>query len=188
MKRRAMNTVFSGNRKADIAITGGTLVNVLSKEMYQADVAIVENRIISTGDVSFYIGSETKIIDATGKYIVPGFVDGHIHPESSNLSVSSFASIVLEHGTTTIMTDFHEIGIVSGLKGIEAVLDEAKKTDLGVYFVVPSHVPFAPDLETSGGEFDSKIIAKALQREDAVGLSEIVAPYLINGYPDRCYP
>ena len=184
MKRRAMNTVFSGNRKADIAITGGTLVNVLSKEMYQADVAIVENRIISTGDVSFYIGSETKIIDAMGKYIVPGFVDGHIHPESSNLSVSSFASIVLEHGTTTIMTDFHEIGIVSGLKGIEAVLNEAKTTDLGVYFVVPSHVPFAPDLETSGGEFDANIIAKALQREDAVGLSEIVAPYLINGYPD----
>lgn len=184
MKRREMSEVFNGTRKADIAITGGTLVNVLSREMYEADVAIVEDRIISTGDVSFYIGKDTKIIDATNKYIVPGFIDGHIHPESSNLSVSSFASIVLEHGTTTIMTDFHEVGVVSGLKGIECVLDEAKKTDLGVYFVVPSHVPFAPDLETSGGEFDSSIIKKALQREDAVGLSEIVAPYLIQGYPD----
>jgi adenine deaminase len=119
MKRREMRPVFSGKRKADIAITGGTLVNVLSKEMYLADVAIVEDRIISTGDVSFYVGKETKIIDATGKYIVPGFIDGHIHPESSNLSIGSFASIVLEHGTTTIMTDFHEIGVVSGLKGID---------------------------------------------------------------------
>ncbi len=184
MKRREMSEVFSGTRKADIAITKGTLINVLTREMYEADVAIVEDRIISTGDVSFYIGEETKIIDATGKYIVPGFIDGHIHPESSNLSIASFASIVLEHGTTTIMTDLHEIGVVSGLKGIEATLEEAKQTDLGLYFVVPSHVPFAPNLETSGGEFDSSIIKKALQREDAVGLSEIVAPYLIQGYPD----
>jgi adenine deaminase len=184
MDRKELSAFFKGKGKADLAITGGNLVNVLSGEIYQGDVAIVDNRIISTGDVSAYISSDTKIIDATGKYVAPGFIDGHIHPESSNLSMSSFAKILLQHGTTTIMTDLHEIGVVSGLEGIEAVLDEAKKTDLGLYFVVPSHVPFAPNLETSGGIFDAAIIEKAMKRDDAVGLSEIVAPYLVNGFPE----
>ncbi len=184
MKRSELKRVYEGKRKADLIIQGGTLVNVLSKEMYQADVAIVEDRIISTGDVSVYKGSETEIFDATGKYIAPGFIDGHIHPESSNLSMRGFAKILLQHGTTSIMTDLHEIGVVSGLEGIEATLEEAKQTDLSLYFVVPSHVPFSPDMETSGGQFDASIIGKALQREDAVGLSEIVAPYVVMGYPD----
>ncbi len=184
MDRKEMSAIFEGKRKADIAVTKGNIVNVLSGEIYQGDVAIADDRIISIGDVSAYIGENTQIIDAEGKFVAPGFIDGHIHPESSNLSMTSFAKIVLQHGTTTIMTDLHEIGVVSGLEGIEAVLDEAKKTDLGLYFVVPSHVPFAPNLETSGGTFDAKIIEKALQREDAVGLSEIVAPYLINGFPE----
>ena len=184
MKRSELNRVYEGKRKADLIIQGGTLVNVLSKEMYQADVAIVEDRIVSTGDVSPYKGSDTKIFDATGKYIAPGFIDGHIHPESSNLSMRGFAKILLQHGTTSIMTDLHEIGVVCGLEGIEATLEEAKQTDLSLYFVVPSHVPFSPNMETSGGQFDASIIDKALQREDAVGLSEIVAPYVTMGYPD----
>jgi adenine deaminase len=179
-----MQAVYQGSRKADLAITGGSIVNVLSKEIYAGDIAVVEDRIISIGEVSGYIGPNTRIIDATGKYIAPGFIDGHIHPESTNLAIRSFAELLLQHGTTTIMTDLHEIGVVSGLEGIEAVLEEAKSTDLKLYFVVPSHVPFAPDLETSGGEFNAAIIEKALQREDAVGLSEIVAPYLLMGYPD----
>jgi adenine deaminase len=82
------------------------------------------------------------------------------------------------------MTDLHEIGVVCGLEGIEATLEEAKQTDLSLYFVVPSHVPFSPNMETSGGQFDASIIARALDREDAVGLSEIVAPYVVMGYPD----
>jgi len=184
MDRKSMQAVYQGSRKADLAITGGSIVNVLSKEIYAGDIAVVEDRIISIGEVSGYIGPNTRIIDATGKYIAPGFIDGHIHPESTNLAIRSFAELLLQHGTTTIMTDLHEIGVVSGLEGIEAVLEEAKSTDLKLYFVVPSHVPFAPDLETSGGEFNAAIIEKALQREDAVGLSEIVAPYLLMGYPD----
>ena len=184
MKRSELKLVYEGKRKADLIIQGGTLVNVLSKEMYQADVAIVEDRIVSTGDVSAYRGPKTEIIDAKGKYIAPGFIDGHIHPESSNLSMRGFAKILLQHGTTSIMTDLHEIGVVSGLEGIEATLEEAKQTDLSLYFVVPSHVPFSPNMETSGGQFDASIIGKALQREDAVGLSEIVAPYVVMGYPD----
>lgn len=82
------------------------------------------------------------------------------------------------------MTDLHEVGVVAGLEGIEAVLDEAADTDLKLYFVVPSHVPFSPNLETSGGSFNTEIIKKALSRPDAVGLSECVGPYILAGFPE----
>ena len=82
------------------------------------------------------------------------------------------------------MTDLHEVGVVSGLKGIESILKEAEATDLKIYFVVPSHVPFSPNLETSGGRFNPEIIRKALQRPDAVGLSECVGPYILAEFPD----
>lgn len=88
------------------------------------------------------------------------------------------------HGTTVVMADMHEIGVVGGLEAIEAVLSENEITDLKIYFLVPSHVPFAPALETSGGAFDSEIIKKALDRPDAVGLSECVGPYITNRFTD----
>ena len=87
---------------------------------------------------------------------------------------------VYKRQTTAIMTDLHEIGVVGGLEAIEAVLKEAEETDLKLYFIVPSHVPFAPNLETSGGHFNPEIIKKALQRKDAVGLSEVVGPYAVS--------
>jgi adenine deaminase len=184
MERNGLRAVYEGKVKATVAIVGGTIVNVLSGELYTGDVALLQDRIISLGDVSAYLGAETTIIDAKGKYVAPGFIDGHIHPESTNLSMAEFAKIMLLHGTTAVMTDLHEIGVVSGLEGIEATLDEAKETDLSMWFVVPSHIPFAPNLETSGGIFDAEIIAKALKRPDAIGLSEIVAPYLVMGFPE----
>lgn len=82
------------------------------------------------------------------------------------------------------MTDLHEVGVVSGLEGIESILKEAEATDLKIYFVVPSHVPFSPNLETSGGRFNPEIIRKAFQRPDAVGLSECVGPYILAEFPD----
>lgn len=176
--------VLQGKKKADLAVIGGKLVNVLSREIYQADVAVAGDTIVAVGDISAYIDENTRSIDASGKFVAPGFIDGHIHPESSNLSMGGFAEVMLKHGTTSIMTDLHEVGVVAGLEGIEAMLDELKETDLNAYFVVPSHVPFAPNLETSGGIFNPEIIEKALQRDDAVGLSEIVAPYVLMGFPE----
>ena len=182
MNQKLMNTAL-GAAPADLVIKNGKLVNVYSGEIYEGGVAICGDKIAAVGDVDYAIGEGTKVIDAEGKYITPGFVDGHIHPESSNLSPASFAEAVLKHGTTVIMTDFHEVGVVAGLEGIETVLDEMAKTDLKAYFIVPSHVPFSPNLETSGGAFDAEIIRKALAREDAVGLSECVGPYIVGGYP-----
>lgn len=176
--------VAAGNAPADLVITGGKIVNVYSGEIYDGGVAVCGGRIAAVGDVDYAIGEGTRVVDAAGGYITPGFIDGHIHPESSNLAIRSFAEIVLKHGTTSIMTDLHEVGVVAGLEGIEAVIAENEATDLNLYFVVPSHVPFSPALETSGGEFDSEVIKRALAREDAVGLSEVVGHYILAGLPD----
>ena len=176
--------VAKGLKPADLVVNNGKIVNVYSGEIYDGGVAVCGDKIAAVGDVAYCIGEGTKVIDAQGNYITPGFLDGHIHPESSSLAIRPFAEGVLLHGTTGIMTDLHEVGVVSGLEGIEAVLKEAEATDLAVYFIVPSHVPFAPNLETSGGKFDPEIIRKALQRKDAVGLSECVGHYIIAEHPE----
>jgi len=176
--------VAGGQAPADLVVKNGKIVNVYTKEIYDGGVAVANGKIAAVGDVDYAIGEGTKVIDAGGNYITPGFIDGHIHPESSSLAIRSFAELVLKHGTTAIMTDLHEIGVVGGIEAIEATLEEAKATDLKLYFIVPSHVPFAPNLETSGGHFDFEIIKNALQREDAVGLSEIVGPYILGQFPD----
>ncbi len=176
--------VAAGQAPADIVVKNGKIVNVYTKEIYEGGVAIAGDKIAAVGDVDYAIGEGTKVIDAAGNYLTPGFIDGHIHPESSNLTIRPFAELVLKHGTTAIMTDLHEIGVVAGLEGIEAVLEEAEETDLKLYFVVPSHVPFSPRLETSAGQFNYEIIKKALERKDAVGISEVVGPYILAQFPD----
>lgn len=177
-------SVAKGETPADLVIRNGKVVNVYSGEIYDGGVAICGDTIAAVGDVEYCIGEGTRVVDAEGKYLTPGFLDGHIHPESSSLAIRPFAEAVLAHGTTGIMTDLHEVGVVSGLEGIEAILKEAEATDLKIYFVVPSHVPFSPNLETSGGRFNPEIIRKALKRPDAVGLSECVGPYITAGFPD----
>lgn len=177
MNRELIRTAL-GKREADLAVVNGRIVNVYSGEIYPGGVAVCGDRIAAVGDVAYAVGPHTKVIDANGAYLTPGFIDGHIHPESTSLAIRPFAQIMLQHGVTAVMTDFHEVGVVAGLKGIEAVLDEAKQTDLKVYFVVPSHVPFSPNLETSGGLFDPGVIREALKRPDAVGLSECVCTYI----------
>jgi len=176
--------VAGGKGPADVVIENGKIVNVYTGEIYDGGVAIVDDRIAAVGDVEYCKGASTQVVDAGGMFITPGFIDAHVHPESSDLSIRSFAEAVLKHGTTTIMTDLHEIGVVSGLEGIEAIIEENEITDLNMFFVVPSHVPFSPLLETSGGVFNAEIIKKALEREDAVGISEVVGHYILAGFPD----
>ena len=176
--------VAGGSKPADVVISNGRIVNVYTGEIYDGGVAISGQTIAAVGDVDYCVGEGTKTIDAEGAFITPGFIDGHIHPESSDLAIRPFAEAVLKHGTTSIMTDLHEVGVVSGLEGIEAVIEENQATDLNLYFVVPSHVPFSPALETSGGSFNPSIIREALKRPDAVGISECVGPYVLADLPD----
>ena len=115
-------SVAKGETPADLVIRNGKIVNVYSGEIYEGGVAVCGDTIAAVGDVDYCVGENTRVVDAEGKYLTPGFLDGHIHPESSSLAIRSFAEAVLSHGTTGIMTDLHEVGVVSGLEGIEAIL------------------------------------------------------------------
>ena len=176
--------VSMGKTPADVVVKNGRIVNVYTGEIYEGGVAIAGDRIAACGDVTYAIGEKTTIIDAEGNFIVPGFIDGHIHPESSALSPARFAEVALCHGTTSVFTDFHEIGVVGGMAAMEAVMEEVKTTALKFHWVMPSHVPFSPGLETSGGSINPEIIRQALKREDVVGMSEVVSAYIAMGLPD----
>ena len=179
-----LHQVAMGKVPADLVIKNGQIVNVFTSEIYPGGVAVAGDKIAAVGDVDYAIGENTTVIDAGGKYITPGFIDGHIHPESANLSMPRFAEVVLAHGTTSIFTDLHEIGVVGGMEAMVASLDEGKQTPLKFYWVIPSHIPFSPMLETSGGTINADIIEKALEREDVVGLSEAVSFYVAFEHPD----
>lgn len=172
--------VALGKEPADLVIKEGNLVNVYTGEIYEADVAVKEKFIVKVGKVGKCIGKNTKIINAKGKYLLPGFIDGHIHIESSMLSIPRFAEAVLPHGTTAVATDFHEIGIILGIKGIRFMLDVAKQTPLKVFLMVPSHIPFMPGLETTGFKFVLRDIEEALTWEESVALSEVVSVQLLS--------
>ena len=114
--------VALGNQPADLIITGGRLVNVLTREIYFADISVSGGRIAAVGKLEpGAFGEKTRIINANGYYLVPGFIDAHIHFESSMLTFRSFNRLVLPHGTTVIASDVMEISIVSGYKAIQEV-------------------------------------------------------------------
>ncbi len=170
--------------RATLAVTNGRLVNVCTGEMYEGGVACYGDKIIAQGEIDYAIGEATKVIDAGGRPIVPGFLEGHIHPESANLSPGRFAEVVLEHGTTSTFSDFHEIAIVGGIDGVNAALDEVTRTPLNFFWIVPSHVPFSGKFETSGGYFNSDIVGAAMKRDEAWGLSEVVSKFVLDENED----
>uniref|UniRef100_UPI0030EB38D1 amidohydrolase family protein n=1 Tax=Bacillus subtilis TaxID=1423 RepID=UPI0030EB38D1 len=117
--------VSAGRQKADTVIKNGKIMDVFNQEWISADIAITGGVIVGLGD---YEGEE--VIDAEGQMIVPGFIDGHVHNESSMVTPIEFAKAVLPHGVTTVITDPHEIANVSGAKGISFMIEQAKKAPL----------------------------------------------------------
>lgn len=139
------NYIDAGAAKiaADIVIENGTLVNVDTAEYYKANVAIYHDRIVAVdADVSDYLNEDTKHIDATGKYIVPGLIDGHIHVECSKLSLTRFAQAVVPHGTTSIVSGLDEYISVVGLDGLTEVFDELAKLPMKVFWGLPYKTPY----------------------------------------------
>jgi adenine deaminase len=120
--------VAKGVEHADLVVINGKIVNVYSGEIYEGGVAVSGDKIAAIGDVAYCIGPETEIVDAKGNYLTPGFIEGHMHPESTSMAIRNFAACILKRGTTSVMTDLHEVGVVSGLEGIEAILEEARTT------------------------------------------------------------
>jgi len=166
-----------GRIKADLVIKNGTLVNVYTGELIEnINVAVKGDRIAHIGSkIDHVIGDNTKVIDAKGNYLVPGFLDGHVHIESSMLLPSEFAKAVLPHGTTAVFADPHEIANVLGLKGIKLMLEDSKDLPLKVYIAIPSCVPASfPEFETAGASIGPKEVEEVLQWENVVALAEMM--------------
>ena len=165
-----------GEEKADLVIKNAQIVNVLSEEIYKADVAIKDGIIAGIG--SGYVGE--KEIDAAGKYISPSFIDGHVHIESSMLLPSEFAKMVVPSGTTTVVADPHEISNVIGLHGISFMREASKDLPLDVYMMLPSCVPASP-YETSGFELNSYDLSMLIDSPWVLGIAEMMNfPGVIN--------
>jgi len=173
---RDLALVASGVRPAEMVIRGGRWVNVHSGEILDnTDVAIFGGRIAYCGpDASPMIGPETELIDAASRYLVPGLVDAHMHIESTMLTVRAFAQAVLPRGTTTAFVDPHEMANVLGLEGVRLMVEEANVTPMRIYVQVPSCVPAAPGLETSGTEIGPAEVAEAMSWDDVIGLGEVM--------------
>ena len=145
--------VALGALPADIVIKGGNLVNVLTREIYKADIVIFGNRVAATGACDYQVSPDTKVIDASGKWIAPGFMDPHMHLESTAITVTELAKRIVPRGVTTVVEDPHEFANVLGVKGIKLFFEEAKGLPLRFLLRVPGHVPaMPPEIETSGAE------------------------------------
>lgn len=182
MTRTLVDTAM-GRQKADLVIRDSTLVNVNSGEILEnQDVVVRKDRIALVGDAQHTIGSATQILDAEGKYLVPGFIDGHVHIESAMVTVTQFARAVLPHGTTTVFVDPHEIANVLGFDGVRLFLDEARGVPLKVLITFPSCVPAAPGFETSGAMIGPEEIKEAMKWKGVVALGEMMNyPGVISG-------
>ncbi len=167
-----------GNTKATVAIRGGRLVNVVSEEIYLADVAVYNDRIIAVGDISDYIGPATDIIDATGKYLTPGMIDGHLHVECSKLSLTSFAKAVVPLGTTSIVTGLDQIIVVGGPDAAREFLDEVKGTPLKVFWGAPCKTPYTMPRSTVGHYFSPKDHRDTHHWPECVGIWETVREFI----------
>ncbi|MGB9803094.1 adenine deaminase [Desulfofundulus sp.] len=174
-----------GKISADVVIKNGRLVNVHTAEIQAGvDVAIKHGRVVLVGRADHTIGRETLVIDAGGCYLVPGFLDGHIHVESSMVTVTEFARAVIPCGTTTIFMDPHEIANVLGLEGIRLMMEEGERLPLKVFTTMPSCVPAAPGFEDAGASIGPEEIREAMTWPGIIGLGEMMNfPGVLAGNP-----
>ena len=168
--------VAAGRVAADTVICGGIWVNVHSREALSGyDIAIAKGRIACmVPDASHCIGPDTRIIEAHGRYMVPGLCDGHMHIESGMLTPAEFARAVIPHGTTSMFTDPHEIANVLGLSGVRMMHDEAMMQPINIFTQMPSCAPSAPGLETTGFEISAEDVAEAMAWPGIIGLGEMM--------------
>ncbi|WP_299638814.1 adenine deaminase [uncultured Ruegeria sp.] len=178
--------VAAGREAADTVIQGGIWANVHSRELLpDHSVAIAAGRIAFVGpDASHCVGPETEIIDAQGRYILPGLCDAHMHIESGMLTPAEFARAVIPHGTTSMFTDPHEIANVLGLDGVRMMHDEAMIQPVNIFTQMPSCAPSAPGLETTGYEIKPEDVTEAMNWPGIIGLGEMMNfPGVIHGDP-----
>lgn len=160
--------VARGDDAPDLVLKGGKVLSVFTGEVFDADVAISDGHIVGVGE---YEGPET--VDVTGKILIPGFIDGHCHIESSKLNVDEFARAVLPRGTTTAVVDPHELANVLGVAGVRYVLEASHDIPLEVYVTVPSCVP-ASSFESPAAALDATELAPLLFEPRVIGIAEMM--------------
>ena len=165
---KKMMDVAAGRRKASLVLKGGTIVNVFTERTEVGDIAIEDGCIAGIGEYDGLINA-----DMTGRYICPGFIDGHIHIESSMVSPPEFEKAVLPHGTTTVITDPHEIGNVAGCQGVDYMLKATEGLSLDTFFVMPSCVP-STGLDESGAVLGPEDIKPYYENPRVLGLAEVM--------------
>lgn len=178
--------VAAGRVPADMVVTNGRWVNVHSGEIIPGtDVAIASQRFAYVGpNAKPMIGKSTKVIDAAGRYLVPGLCDAHMHVESGMVTVTEFARAVIPHGTTSMFIDPHEIANVLGVAGVRLMHDEAAGLPINVFVQMPGCVPSAPGLENAGATITPEDVADAMTWPNIIGLGEMMNfPGVINGDP-----
>ena len=168
LKKRRIIDAAAGREPADLVLKNATYVNVFSNELCTADIAVAEGLIVGMGHYSGAV--ET---DCSGKIVLPGFLDAHIHLESSLVSPKEFVKAVLPHGTTTVVTDPHEIANVMGADGIEYMLQATEDLPVDVRFMLPSCVPATP-LDESGAVLDYRAIDSFYDHPRVQGLAEMM--------------
>jgi len=173
---RELVDVAMGRIPADLVIRGGRWICVQSGEIIpDTDIAVKGERIAYVGpDAGHTIGSQTQVIDAAGRYLCPGLLDGHMHVESGMLTVTEFVRAVIPHGTTGMFVDPHEIANVFGLNGVRLMVEEAALQPIHVWVQVPSCVPSAPGLETPGSNLGPEEVAEAMTWDGVIGLGEMM--------------
>jgi adenine deaminase len=182
--RQNLIAVAMGRQPADLVIRGGRWVCVQSGEILpDTDIAVKDGRIAYIGpDAGHAIGEGTQVVEARGRFLVPGLLDGHMHVESGMVTVTEFARAVIPHGTTGMFVDPHEIANVFGLKGVRLMVDEAAVQPIHVWVQMPSCVPSAPGLETPGASIGPEDVAEAMTWPGIIGLGEMMNfPGVFNG-------
>ena len=167
-KKLRIVEVAAGRQKADLVLKNAAYVNVFSNEICQGDIAVAEGLIVGMGR---YEGE--REVDVSGKIVLPGFIDAHIHLESAMVSPKEFAKAVLPHGTTTVITDPHEIANVMGTDGIEYMLQATEGLPVDVRFMLPSCVPATP-MDESGAVLDYRTIDSFYDHPRVQGLAEMM--------------
>ncbi|NTU55055.1 MAG: adenine deaminase [Anaerolineales bacterium] len=173
---RALVDTAMGRVPADTVIRNGQWVCVQSGEVIPGtDIAIKDGHVAYVGeDASHAVGKKTKVIDAGGRFLVPGLLDGHMHVESGMVTVTEFVRAVAVRGTTGMFIDPHEIANIFGLKGVKLMVDEALEQPIHVWVQMPSCVPSAPGFETPGARIGPKEVAKAMKWKGIIGLGEMM--------------
>lgn len=166
--KQRLIAVAAGREKADLVLKNAKYLNVFSNEFLCCDIAVANGLIAGVGK---YDGKTE--IDVSGKLVLPGFIDAHIHLESSMVTPAEFAKAVVAHGTTTVITDPHEITNVMGIDGVEYMIQASQNLPIDVHFMMPSCVP-ATEIDESGAELDCKDIDLYLDNKKVLGLAEMM--------------